>query len=189
MPILQRYKEKILKRDPAVTEIDLSSSGLDDADAKTLQDLLLKNPYIIKLVLSRNNITSKSIKYLSECKNIESLNLSQNKLDTGVAQLMTMPKLKVLNLNDNNLDNESARAVLQSCGPNLFVTVYGNPSVDRCLVDEIDKKCMLKVKQKQTLHSSHWEKLADSSEEPFFSTKPVIEQGSGMSIKRGIEKK
>jgi len=97
---------RVMLQKPVMLDITLpAGSGKKMADIKDDLKLLAKN--IVWLNLSGNGFTDKDLDFLNQFTNIEKLRLEGNPVSDGITeQLMALPHLEALNLNETNITSE-----------------------------------------------------------------------------------
>lgn len=97
---------------------------------QTLQDNSLTYPSLNTLSLACNTLEKLESNTFQDSKWLESLNLANNNLYIGYQQashaLKTLPRLRVLDLSENNLDEEMATTLLQNLTSLEYLNLSGN---------------------------------------------------------------
>ena len=106
----------VLINNKSMAKLGLSNNGLNDDGVIKIAESLCKHTKLKWIYLQNNNITEKSAEALSSVtsnnKGLEALHLGYNQLKLGATKLATALKtissLKVLDLNNNNILEETA---------------------------------------------------------------------------------
>ncbi len=115
MPIHENILERLRKNDPSLTELDLSNSGLTDADIIALCIALKNNTNLTSLVLLNNKISDTGAQALAESKILSMLNLQHNKIGVvGVQALAKSTTLTTLAISGNLIGEQDAIALAGS---------------------------------------------------------------------------
>ncbi|TMS09018.1 Negative regulator of reactive oxygen species [Larimichthys crocea] len=97
---------------------------------QTLQDSSLSYPSLITLSLACNNLERLESNTFQDSKLLESLNLANNNLHIGYQEtshaLKTLPRLRVLDFSENELNDEMAATLLQNLTSLEYLNLSGN---------------------------------------------------------------
>lgn len=129
--VLDRYFELIKENKPELKKLDISQAGLSDLDVYVLSSVLRTyNQYICELDLSINNISDKSVEYLTTLVNVTILVLHDNNVsENGAKHLFACEHLKFVDLERNNLHahrTAELEAVLKARTNPIVVNVKRN---------------------------------------------------------------
>lgn len=125
------FAKKIIREISAdTTKVDLTNFGLRDKDILELKELLEQKPHITEINLTRNNMTRKSGKTLSEIKSLKCIYAGQNNLgDEGARVLILSDNLEYIDLTDNNLTFEIADLIAKRRADGVTINILGNPDL------------------------------------------------------------
>ncbi|XP_059183455.1 transforming growth factor beta activator LRRC33 [Centropristis striata] len=116
---------------PAGLPENLEELQLNYNHIKTLQDAsLLRYPSLISLSLARNSLEKLETNTFQGTKLLQNLNLANNKLHIGYHEtshaLRTLPRLRALDLSQNELDDEMTATLLQNLTSLEYLNLSGN---------------------------------------------------------------
>lgn len=116
---------------PAGLPDNLEELQLNYNHIQTLQDnSLLHYPVLTTLSLACNSLEKLESNTFQDSKLIESLNLANNKLHIGYEEtshaLKTLPRLRALDLSENELDDEMMATLLQNLTSLEYLNLSGN---------------------------------------------------------------
>lgn len=115
---------------PAGLPDNIEELWLNSNHIQTLQDHSLTYPSLHTLSLACNNLEKIQLNTFQDSKLLESLNLANNNLRTGFQEtslaLKGLPRLRVLDLSENKLDEEMAATLLQNLTSLEYLNLSGN---------------------------------------------------------------
>lgn len=116
---------------PAGLPDNIEELHLNDNCIQTLQDnSLLRYPSLNTLSLACNSLQKLESNTFQESKLLDSLNLAKNNLHSGYHEtshaLKTLPRLRALDLSENELNDEMATALLQNLTSLEYLNLSGN---------------------------------------------------------------
>lgn len=115
---------------PAWLPGDIEELQLNYNRIQTLQDNSFSYPSLISLSLACNHLETLQSKTFRDSKLLQSLNLANNKLFVSYQEsseaLKTVPRLRVLDLSENFLEEDMAAALLQNLTSLEYLNLSGN---------------------------------------------------------------
>lgn len=140
MAMSESDKEILKRRDPFVTSIDLSNSGLNDDDMSELQELLQGNIYITSINLAHNNITSVGCQMLRLTPGLKAIDLSGCPIgDKGLSYLIGT-KIESLDVSGCGITKEGADLLLAALDQFKKLEILKNPRIPEDVLYQIRKK-------------------------------------------------
>lgn len=173
MPISKNLLERLTKKDPKLTSLNLSRHypDLTTEDMKVLASVLQGNPYITKLGFCEAGIKDEGARILAEIlptmPSLVELDVSVNDIgDVGATALFGVTTLRFLNIAANHVTDKAAEQLLRNITLH-YVHLDGN-SVTANLITQIEKQLesnerryvtQLKVEFKEFIENLPFEEL------------------------------
>lgn len=132
LPLTNDNLKAILKQtsEQKSTRMNLSTLCISNDQAEIIADFLKKNHHLLRLNLSKNNITAKGLAKIGEAlmwnHTLTHLDLADNKIYTSdikelVSALSVNKRLLYINLAFNNIGNQGARLIADAIAENTVI--------------------------------------------------------------------
>lgn len=126
--MLERMKKAVERVRDGETKVNLSGLGLGDKHILVLKEVLEKKPHITEVYLTRNNMTDRSGRMLSEIKSLKRIHAGQNSLgDEGAKALLSQGNVEFLDLTGNGITTKIKELLEERGQSGVTIITSDNP--------------------------------------------------------------